>query len=127
MGRIVLVGLGGAVGSILRYLVSGYVQDASGSIGFPFGTLAVNVIGCLVIGILTQLAEARGILTPEARALLVVGVMGGFTTFSTFGNETVALLRDGENILALVNIGASLVLGFGAVYIGRALVSVIWR
>ncbi len=93
MERIMLVGLGGAVGSILRYLVSGYVQDASGSIGLPFGTLAVNVIGCLIIGILTQLAEARGILTPEARALLVVGGFGGFTTFSTFGTETVALLR----------------------------------
>lgn len=127
MDRILLVGIGGAVGSILRYWVSGYVQDRSQSIGFPFGTLAVNVLGCLVIGILSQLSDDRGLFTPETRALIFIGVLGGFTTFSTFGNESMNLFRDGENLLGLVNVLASVVLGLGAVIVGRVLVSVIWR
>lgn len=127
MDRILLVGIGGAVGSILRYWVSGYVQDRSQSIGFPFGTLAVNVLGCLVIGILSQLSDDRGLFTPETRALIFIGVLGGFTTFSTFGNESMNLFRDGENLLGFVNVLASVVLGLGAVIVGRVLVSVIWR
>lgn len=127
MDRIVLIGVGGAVGSICRYLVSGFVQDRSGSISFPFGTLAVNVLGCLFIGILSELAASRGLLSPEARALLIVGLLGGFTTFSTFGNETAALWRDGENTFALANVAASLVLGLGAVQLGRVVVDLVWR
>lgn len=127
MDRILLVGLGGFVGSILRYLVSGYVQDWTGSASFPFGTLAVNVLGCLIIGSLTQLGEARGLLTPETRALVVIGVLGGFTTFSSFGNETLALARDGENLYALANIAANVLVGLGAVWLGRTLVLLVWR
>lgn len=127
MDRILLVGIGGAVGSILRYLVSGYAQDASGSSSFPVGTLTVNVIGCFVIGILSYLADVRGVLTPELRALLMVGVLGGFTTFSSFGNETMALVRDGEFLYVFFNIAASLLLGLGAVYVGRALSGLLWR
>ena len=127
MDKILLVGLGGALGSVLRYLVSGFVQNASNSISFPFGTLAVNVIGCFVIGVLSYLADVRGVLTPEMRALLVVGVLGGFTTFSSFGNETMALVRDGEMGYAFANVAASLIFGFGAVYLGRTLSSLVWR
>lgn len=127
MDKILLVGLGGAVGSVLRYLVSGFVQSASNSISFPFGTLAVNVIGCFVIGVLSYLADVRGVLTPEMRALLVVGLLGGFTTFSSFGNETMALVRDGEMGYAFANVAASLILGFGAVYLGRTLSGLVWR
>lgn len=127
MERIFLVGIGGAVGSILRYWVSGYVQDRSQSIGFPFGTLAVNVLGCLVIGILSQLSDDRGMFTPETRALIFIGLLGGFTTFSTFGNESMNLFREGENLLGLANVAASVVLGLGAVIGGRILVSVVWR
>lgn len=127
MDKIVLVGVGGAVGSILRYWVSGYVQDLSQSIGFPFGTLAVNLLGCLVIGILSQLGDDRGVFTPESRALIFIGVLGGFTTFSTFANESMNLFRDGENLPGIVNVAASLGLGLGAVVAGRALVSAVWR
>lgn len=127
MDRIFFVGIGGAVGSILRYLVSGWVQDASRSPSFPFGTLAVNVIGCFVIGVLSYLADARGLLTPELRALFVVGVLGGFTTFSSFGNETMALVRDGQWLYTMVNIGASLIFGLGAVWLGRTAMALIWR
>lgn len=126
MDRILLVGIGGAVGSVLRYLVGGWVQSVSG-ISFPFGTLAVNVTGCFVIGILSYLADVRGVLTPEMRVLLMIGVLGGFTTFSSFGNETMALFRDGETGFAFANIALSLILGLGAVYVGRTLGAVVWR
>lgn len=127
MDKIFLVGVGGAVGSVLRYLVSGYVQDATKSFSFPFGTLAVNVLGCFVIGVLSYLADARGVLTPEMRALLVVGVLGGFTTFSSFANETMNLARDGEMWYAFGNVALSVLLGLGAVYGGRMLGSFVWR
>lgn len=126
MGKVLLVGIGGLLGSIARYLISGYVQDRTGEI-FPVGTLAVNVIGCFVIGGLSELAEARAFLSPEARALIVVGVLGGFTTFSTFGNETVNLLRDGEWGFAMLNLLTHTVLAIGAVWVGRTMAHTIWR
>lgn len=127
MGRLLLVGAGGFLGSILRYLASGWVQRWLQTASFPFGTLAVNVLGCLVIGFLSQLADARGVFTPETRALVFVGVLGGFTTFSTFSNETFNLLRDNEVIPALANLSAHIVLGLGAVWLGRALAYWLWR
>ncbi|MDE2058700.1 MAG: fluoride efflux transporter CrcB [candidate division NC10 bacterium] len=126
MGKVLLVGIGGFLGSVARYLVSGYIQDRTGEI-FPFGTLAVNVIGCFVIGGLSELAEARGFLSPEARALVVIGVLGGFTTFSTFGNETVNLLRDGEWAFAAINLLTHAVLAIGAVWVGRTTAHTVWR
>jgi CrcB protein len=88
------IGLGGAVGSILRYLVGGFVQR-SAHVGFPAGTLAVNVIGCFVIGVLAQ--HYMNIQThPNMRAALITGFCGGFTTFSAFSLETVGLIRGGE-------------------------------
>jgi len=127
VGKILLVGLGGFMGSILRYLMSGYVQQWMKSVDFPYGTLAVNLIGCLVIGFLSQLAEARGVFMAESRAFVFIGVLGGFTMFSTFSNETMNLLRDGERLLAVVNIAAHLVPGLIAVWLGRVLAYEIWR
>jgi CrcB protein len=127
VGKLFLAGIGGFIGSILRYVVSGFVQDLSRSITFPFGTLAVNLLGCLAIGFLAQLAEARGVFTAEARTLVFIGVLGGFTTFSAFGNETINLWRDGETVLAWVNVAAHLVLCLGAVWLSRALAYQIWR
>ena len=127
MGKLFLAGIGGFIGSALRYAATGYVQDWSKSISFPYGTLAVNLIGCLAIGFLSQLAETRGMFTAETRTLIFIGVLGGFTTFSAFGNETVSLWRDGENVLAAVNVAAHLVLCLGAVWLSRALAYQIWR
>ena len=127
MGKLFLAGIGGFIGSALRYAVTGYVQDWSKSIDFPYGTLAVNLIGCIVIGFLSQLAETRGVFTAESRTLIFIGVIGGFTTFSAFSNETMNLWRDGENLLALTNIAAHLVLCLGAVWLSRALAYQIWR
>lgn len=127
MGKLFLAGIGGFAGSALRYLASGFVQNISGSIRFPFGTLAVNLTGCLVIGFLSQLAETRGFFSAEARTLIFIGVLGGFTTFSAFGNETINLWRDGESALATANIAAHLVLCLGAVWFSRVVAFQVWR
>src|SRR5512134_1500961 len=89
------VALGGALGSVSRYLLGTWTQALSKSIDFPYGTLIVNLIGCLLIGFLSQLAEARGAFTSESRSFIFIGILGGFTTFSSFGNDTINLLRDG--------------------------------
>lgn len=119
MIKVLLVGLGGFVGSVARYWFGGVVQDHAGAT-FPFGTLAVNVVGCFLIGGLSELAEARGFLTPEARAFLVIGVLGGFTTFSAFGNETLNLLRERDVALAAANVLANVALALAAVWLGRS-------
>lgn len=124
---ISLVALGGAVGSVSRYLLGIWIQAVSQSIDFPFGTLTVNLIGCFVIGLFSQLAEARGVFTPETRALVFFGVLGGFTTFSSFGNDTMNLLRDGETVNALLNIGANVIFGLALVWLGRTVAFWIWR
>jgi CrcB protein len=126
MVNVLLVGIGGFIGAVLRYLMSGLVHEWTRRDDFPVGTLAVNVIGCLAIGLLSQLADSRGAFSPEARAFVFIGVLGGFTTYSSFGNETLNLWRDGENGLAFVNIAAQLTLGLGAVWLGRALGHRIW-
>jgi len=127
MDRILLVGTGGFIGSVLCYWVSGYIQQLSNSNLFPFGTLVVNFLGCLVIGFLSQIAEEYGAFTTESRALVFIGILGGFTTFSTFSNETLNLLRDGQNGLAFGNIAGHLILGIGAIWLGRTLAYVLWR
>jgi len=125
--NILLVGFGGFIGSILRYLASGYIQQAVKSIDFPYGTLTVNVIGCFVIGFLAQLAEERGMFTSEARSFVFVGVLGGFTTFSAFGNETLNLARDSQMMSALANVSVNVILGLFAVWLGRTVSYLIWK
>lgn len=125
--NILFVAVGGAVGSVLRYLLGTWIQSVSKSIDFPFGTLTVNLIGCFVIGFLSQLAEARGAFTSESRALVFVGILGGFTTFSSFGNDTINLLRDGETFNALANVGANVILGLSLVWLGRTVAFWIWK
>lgn len=127
LNNILLVGAGGFIGSVLRYLLSAYVQQATKSINFPYGTLAVNVIGCFVIGFLAQLAESRGVFTSESRLFVFIGILGGFTTFSTFGNETLNLARDSQMLGALANIGANVIIGLLAVWLGRTVSYLIWR
>jgi CrcB protein len=127
MDKYLFVGTGGFVGAVLRYWLSSTVQQLSNSALFPVGTLVVNVLGCLVIGFLSELAEEHGLFTAEARAFVFIGILGGFTTFSTFGNETMNLLRNGQNTLALGNAAGHLILGLGAVWLGRTLAYLIWR
>jgi len=127
MYNVLWVGLGGFVGAILRYAVSGYVQTLSGSIDFPYGTLSVNVLGCFFIGLLSFIAEEKGVFSPQVRMLILVGLLGSFTTFSTFSNETMELFRYSENIRAVLNLGAHLAFGLGAVWLGRTAAYLIWR
>ena len=127
MINILLVGFGGFVGSVLRYTVSGYVQQSVRTLDFPYGTLAVNVLGCFIIGFLSQLAESRGVFTSESRLFVFTGFLGGFTTFSSFGNETLNLVRDSQAMNAFANVGANLVIGLFAVWLGRTLAYLVWR
>ena len=127
MTTIILIGLGGFLGSVLRYITSGVVQSLAGGALFPYGTLAVNLTGCFIIGFLSQLADAREVFSAESRAFVFVGILGGYTTFSTFGNESLNLFRGGENWYAFVYVGAHVLLGLGAVWLGRAAAFVIWR
>jgi CrcB protein len=124
-----LVALGGAAGSLLRYWMSGTAQRSMPAAGdwslFPAGTLVVNVLGCLIAGALAEFGERHGPLSNEARALLMVGFLGGFTTFSAFANETVAVWRAGAAAVSLVNIAVSVVVCLTAVVVGRGLMAVI--
>ena len=124
MNKIFLAGIGGFVGSVLRYSLTIFAQNRS---DFPYGTLAVNLLGCLAIGLLSQVSETRGVFTAETRTLLFVGVLGGFTTFSAFGNETMNLWRAGQTGLALVNVGAHLILCLGGIWLSRAVADQIWH
>ena len=118
MTRTVLVGLGGLLGSVARYWLSGAVQRLDGT-EFPIGTLAVNVVGSFVVGLVMALSVERGALGANARIFLTIGLCGGFTTMSTFSYETMALLRDGEMVLGLGNIGATLASCLTAVWLGQ--------
>jgi CrcB protein len=126
MDKVLLVGFGGFLGSIARYWLSGVVLDRSAGT-FPWGTLTVNVLGCFVIGGLSELADARAFLSADLRAFAVVGLLGGFTTFSAFGNETINLIRDRDLPVAAANVAAHLVAAIGAVWAGRAAAHLIWR
>jgi fluoride exporter len=118
--RILVIGAGGFVGAIARHVMAGLVQHRAG-VYFPTGTLAVNALGCGVMGALLAVIEERQVLGPDARAFLAVGILGSFTTFSTFGFETMELLRTGSARLAAVNVTANVLLGLIALWAGRAL------
>ena len=127
MFNLLLIGLGGALGSWLRYVFSGLLQRyASGSV-LPVGTLFVNVVGCAAIGVLSEVAESRGAFSAETRTFLFIGLLGGFTTFSTFANESTNLLRDGQGSQALLNILANVLIGFAALWLGRLAAHALWR
>lgn len=116
---LLYIALGGAVGSVLRYVIGGAVQRLAHA-GFPYGTLAVNIVGCFLIGFLIKTfmnAEPSG----ATRALLVVGFCGGFTTFSAFSSEAFGLFEGGEYLRAAVYIFLSLLLCLGATGIGFSL------
>ena len=119
--RILLVGLGGFVGAVLRYGLGGFVHRYLDAARFPYGTLTVNLAGCLAIGFVAGMADAREAFTPESRVFVFVGVIGAFTTFSTFGYETMSFLRDGQVPAALVNVTLHVLLGLAAVWAGDAL------
>ena len=113
-----MVGMGGFAGSICRYMISDLSHRLFNDPFFPYGTLTVNVVGCLLIGLLGGLSESRHLFTPEIRALVLIGFLGGFTTFSTFGYEIFTFARDGQFVSALTNLLLHLILGFSSVWLG---------
>jgi CrcB protein len=120
MKIVLLVGLGSFIGGISRYLVTLFVQNKILST-FPYGTMAVNIIGCFLIGTIYALSE-RGNWNPEWRIFLATGVMGGFTTFSSFSNETVSMLRDAEYWPAFTYVALSVIIGLAATFAGISLI-----
>lgn len=113
----ILIAAGGATGAVLRYAIAGWVQRlANGS--FPLGTLCVNVTGCLLIGVLNAVFAGPYLIREEYRIALTIGLLGGFTTFSTFGWETFALASDGQGVRAIANLLLSVTLGFAATWLG---------
>jgi fluoride exporter len=121
--EIVSVGAGGAIGAILRYVVSGWVQQLAPLGAFPVGTLAVNFLGCTVLGTLGGLAESRYVLGSGARLFVFLGILGGFTTFSTFAYETVALAREGEILKGVLNVVLSVLLCLAGAWLGYGVAS----
>ena len=117
--NLLLVALGGALGSVARYALSTFVLRASGTL-FPLGTFAVNLLGCLVFGVIAGAAEQRVALTPAARAFLLVGILGGFTTFSSYAFESFTLMQDGQFAAAALNVIGQVIaalLGFWVAYV----------
>jgi CrcB protein len=120
MSLWLLVGLGGFVGAILRYWVSGWIQ--SGFVAFPIGTLAVNFLGSLLLALIIYASEYRGLFGEEARVFLTIGVLGSFTTMSTFSFESMKLLEQSEHILFGLNLVGTMSLCLLAIYLGKFLV-----
>ncbi len=118
--NILVIAIGGAVGSVARYLLSTFLLRVTGS-QFPVGTFVVNLIGCAIFGVMAGAASQRLSLAPEARLFLFVGILGGFTTFSSYAFESVTLLRDGHLMAASVNIVGQVVLGIVALWAGYLL------
>lgn len=116
MHTILLIGAGGAIGALLRYAVSGVAYRFLGP-SFPWGTLAVNVLGCFFIGLIWALAEESSV-PSSARVFVLTGILGAFTTFSTFGLESINLFRDGEIALGMVNVIGSNLACLTAVMLG---------
>jgi CrcB protein len=120
MKIILAVGLGSFIGGISRYLISLFIQNKFLST-FPYGTLCVNILGCFLIGVIYGLSD-RGNVSPTWRLFLATGIMGGFTTFSSFSNETVSMLRDAEYVPAFSYVTFSIIFGLAATFGGISLI-----
>lgn len=117
MQLVLLIGLGGFVGAILRFWVSGWIQN--GLVTFPLGTLGVNFIGSFLLSVIMHLSEFKGLFNEETRVFLTIGVLGSFTTMSTFGYESFKLLEQNEMTLFGLNVLGSVILALLGVYLGK--------
>lgn len=118
---LLIVGIGSFTGGVLRYLISKLIQD-SGFHTFPLGTFLVNVVGCFAIGLFYGLFERNNLISPDMRLFLTVGFCGGFTTFSTFINESYQLIRDANFFYLFFYIALSLLVGLLMLYVGYSLI-----
>ena len=113
----IVVFVGGGIGAVARYWLQGAVYRSMAA-DFPYGTFLVNLLGCFAIGFLMSAFEVRFVVTPPLRMFLAIGVLGGFSTFSSFSYETIALLREGSIALGLLNVAGSICTCLGATWIG---------
>ncbi|MBI4535194.1 MAG: fluoride efflux transporter CrcB [Ignavibacteriae bacterium] len=120
----VLVFIGGGIGATARYWLQGIVYRNVGA-SFPYGTLAVNVLGCFLIGVMMTFFEERFLVDASLRTLLTIGILGGFTTFSTFSFETMVLLKEGSYLLGFANVAVSLVSCLVATWLGMVVGKII--
>lgn len=115
--HLLIIAIGGGIGSVSRYLTSQWLAQRLGAF-FPYGTLAVNIIGCFIIGLFMTIATEKFVVNPLWRLLITVGFLGGLTTFSSFSYETMKLLEDAEYWLALSNVALNCLIGFSATWVG---------
>lgn len=127
MYNIFLIGVGGFIGTVLRYLLSGWVQQSMKDVSLPYGTLFVNLAGCFAAGFLTHLAENYGLFPGAQRQFVFVGILGGFTTFSTFMNESMHLAMDRETFLTTLYVALHIIFGLMAIWLGRLAAHKLWR
>ena len=124
MHSIIIVGIGGFIGAVLRYVVSTWIQNGGGET-FPYGTLAVNVIGSFLLSLIMFSSEHLGIFNDQTRMFLTIGLLGAFTTMSTFSYETFKLFEKGEMILLTKYVVGTIVFTLLAVYLSRIIVGAI--
>ena len=124
--QLFIVALGGAIGSVLRYKLGGFALHHTSAWNFPVSTFSVNVAGCFAIGILAALVEHHDLFSPSVRLLLFTGLLGGFTTFSAFGYESVFLLRRGLVSVAATYVILSVACGLAAVSVGMKIIDQFW-
>ena len=119
MYTLLLVGLGGFIGAILRYVLGGWIQNSF--VNFPVGTLVINTTGSFFLGLIMYLSEYRGFFDDKTRIFLTIGILGAFTTLSTFGYESFRLLDDSKLFLMAINVVATVLFSMLAVYLGKIL------
>ncbi|MAO63901.1 MAG: fluoride efflux transporter CrcB [Balneola sp.] len=119
--KIVAVGSGGFIGAVFRYLIAVFTQSQFPNSTFPYGTVAANLLGCLIIGLLAGLFELKSWGNPEFRLFIFVGILGGFTTFSTFSHDTFLLFENGKLLMSLANLGIQVIFGLAFVWAGYQL------
>ena len=124
--QVMMVALGGALGSVARYKLGGVVLHQTQALNFPFSTFCVNVLGCLVIGLLAAVVEHHDLFSTQARLFLFTGLLGGFTTFSAFGYETLFLFRRGLWSISMLYVGLSVFCGLAAVFVGFKTIELLW-
>lgn len=126
MLKILLVGFGGFIGAVSRFWLGSYFENHSELFSFPVGILIVNLVGCLIIGVLAGIAENTNMISEELKLLLFVGLLGSFTTFSTFSHDTLNLISNGLLINALLNVLLSVIIGILSVGLGYKIVDLIF-
>lgn len=124
---LILVAMGGAIGSMARFGVSSLVVKQVNPVNFPWGTFSVNVLGCMLAGVFLLVAESMQSISQEARLFVVTGLLGGFTTFSAFGIETLGLLRRGEMLIAISYASLSIIVGVLAMWLSYSLLKVMFN